>query len=282
MTTEQIMAHMRNELQDLGDRRETESVISLVAQEVLHYTAVDLVLRSDFEQPQELTGRIMSITARLKKHEPVQYVLGKARFHGMEFEVSPATLIPRPETDRLIDIITDEHSGQHDLRILDVGTGSGCIAISLARAMAWPQVTATDISDEALAVAKANASRLKANVTFRHEDITRAIAPSGTFDIVVSNPPYVCEGEKDAMEPNVLLYEPAGALFVPDGDPLLYYRPLAAYSRKALRQGGSIYLETNRRYGREVGQLLTMHGFTDVQVVKDQFGNDRFVKALKP
>lgn len=282
MTIQQIISRMRTELQGTDDPAEVEAVVRLVVGHVLHYTPVDMVLRGDFEQPQVLADRIEAITSRLKAHEPVQYVLGTARFHGLDFQVTPATLIPRPETDRLVDIIVDAHRDQPDLCVLDVGTGSGCIAISLARALPWSQVTATDVSADALAVAQANAQRLKARVNWRREDMTRAIAPVETFDIVVSNPPYVCQSERVEMEQKVLNYEPATALFVPDDDPLLFYRPLAAYAAKALKPGGSLYLEINRRFGAQVAQLLTSHGLADAQVHKDQFGADRFVTATKP
>lgn len=282
MTTQEIIAQMRRELQGTADAGEVQAMTSMVVEHVLHYSPVDVVLRADFEQPEVLVQRIMAMTERLRAHEPVQYVLGTARFQGMDFRVTRATLIPRPETERLVDIIVDEHRDEADLRVMDVGTGSGCIAVSLARALRWSQVTATDVSAEALQVAADNAQRLKARVTFRREDMTRAVAPSETLDIVVSNPPYVCESERAQMEPNVLRYEPAGALYVPDDDPLRYYVPLARYAHKALKPGGSLYLEINRRFGRQVAQLLEQQGLQEAQVLKDQFGADRFVTARKP
>ena len=277
-TTSQITRYMRQQLQAIYPEQELQAIISIVMQEVLHYSPIDTVLRADFEQDEVFFNNIKAITARLLKHEPIQYILGKARFHGHDFKVTPATLIPRPETEHLVDIIVDENE-QPDLHVLDMGTGCGCIAISLARALRFPQVEATDISPEVLAVAQQNAFMLKTKVDFRIDDILNPDTTGYRYHIIVSNPPYVCMSEQQMMEPNVLQYEPASALFVPDDDPLRYYRAIAQFAQKMLLENGRLYLEINRRFPQEMQSLLTRTGFTDVRIINDQFGNPRFATA---
>lgn len=261
---------------------EANALVRMVVEEVLHYSPVDVLLRGNVEQDEVFVEHIRSIAGRLCKGEPVQYIFGHARFHGHEFKVTPATLIPRPETELLVDMITDDASGIADLRVLDIGTGSGCIAISLALALRWPEVEAFDISAEALAVAKENAASLKAKVNFVQTDILTAVPEVDSLDVVVSNPPYICDSERADMERNVLEHEPATALFVPDADPLIFYRAIAKYAAVALKPAGRIYLEINRRFGGETCQLLEENGFEQAQVIRDQFGNPRFVKAQLP
>ena len=277
-TTSQITRYMRQQLQAIYPEQELQAIISIVMQEVLHYSPIDTVLRTDFEQDEVFFNNIKAITARLLKHEPIQYILGKARFHGHDFKVTPATLIPRPETERLVDIIVDDNE-QSDLHVLDMGTGCGCIAISLARALRFPQVEATDISPDALAVAQHNAFMLKTKVDFRIDDILNPDTTGYRYHIIVSNPPYVCMSEQQMMDPNVLQYEPASALFVPDDDPLRYYRAIAQFAQKMLLENGRLYLEINRRFPQEMQSLLTRTGFTDVRIINDQYGNPRFATA---
>ena len=282
MTTEQIIIELKHRLQEFYDVAEANALARMVVEEVLHYSPVDVLLRGNVEQDEVFVKRIRSIADRLCKGEPIQYIFGHARFHGHEFKVTPATLIPRPETELLVDMITDDADGAADLRVLDIGTGSGCIAISLALALRWPEVEAFDISAEALAVAKENAASLKAKVDFVQTDILTAVPEADSLDVVVSNPPYICDSERADMERNVLEHEPATALFVPDTDPLLFYRAIAKYAAVALKPAGRIYLEINRRFGSETCQLLEENGFEQAQVIRDQFGNPRIVKALLP
>lgn len=278
MTTQDLKQYFRAEVGALFDAREAEAVLTILLQEVLNYSTVDAVLRNDFEQPQLLCERFCSCVQRLKRHEPIQYVVGKARFHGHTFKVTPATLIPRPETERLVDIIVDENN-RSDLRVLDIGTGSGCIAIALARALKFAQVTAIDVSADALNVARENALTLKARIDFKQEDILTAKPEAEAYDLIVSNPPYICESERATMEPHVTDFEPGNALFVPDNDPLLFYRAIAEYAAAALVPNGKLYLEINARFGAQVATLLRQYAFTQVRVLNDPYGRVRYVTA---
>ena len=230
-------------------------------------------------------AELEKIMLRLEKAEPVQYVLGAADFCGREFHVAPGVLIPRPETAELCHLIAQD--GGSD--ILDIGTGSGCIAITLALDIAQSKVTAWDISDDALRIAEGNAKALGAQVTFEHQDAlnishsTLLPPPSSRqWDVIVSNPPYICRKEADEMEQNVLQYEPDTALFVPDDDPLLFYRHIMDYAIKALRQGGRLFYEINPIYADSIVERLLQLGFVGVTKIDDQFGKTRFIKATKP
>jgi len=222
-------------------------------------------------------AELEKIMLRLEKAEPVQYVLGVSDFCGRQFHVAPGVLIPRPETAELCQLIAID--GGHD--ILDIGTGSGCIAITLALDIPDSKVTAWDISDAALSIAKGNAKALGANVTFQHQDALNISLTSKTWDIIVSNPPYICRKEADEMEENVLKYEPDTALFVPDDDPLLFYRHIMNYAHTALRSDGRLYFEINPLYADSIVEQLQQLGFTDIAKINDQFAKARFIKASK-
>ena len=280
MTTREAKLHLRSKLSHLYPAQEVESITRIIFEEVLLWQPVDIVMRENEELPAFFPEKLNDICERLLRNEPLQYILGKARFHGHSFTVTPAVLIPRPETEQLVDMIVDQNQ-ESDLQVLDIGTGSGCIAISLARALKFAQVTASDISRDTLAVAQLNATNLKTRVKFIEQDILNCHAPMDAWDIIVSNPPYITESEKAAMEPNVLDYEPAGALFVPDNDPMLYYRPIAAYAARALKNGGRLYLEINRTMGALVSDTLAQAGLRNIQVYTDFNGNTRFATAIK-
>lgn len=280
MTTREAKLQLRSKLSNLYPAQEVESITRIIFEEVLLWQPVDIVMRENEQLPAFFPERLNEICERLLRNEPLQYILGKARFHGHSFAVNPAVLIPRPETEQLVDMIVDQNQ-ESDLQVLDIGTGSGCIAISLARALKFAQVTATDISRDALAVAQLNATNLKTRVKFIEQDILNCSAPLDAWNIIVSNPPYITESEKAAMETNVLDYEPAAALFVPDNDPMLYYRPIAAYAARALKSGGRLYLEINRAMGALVSNTLAQAGLRNIQIYTDFNGNTRFVTATK-
>lgn len=280
MTTREAINRLRENLAGVYDPREIESMTRVIFEDVLLWKPVDIVMRDQEPLPSFFDTKLDGIIDRLLRHEPLQYILGKARFHGHSFAVTPATLIPRPETEQLVDMIVDQNPGS-DLRVLDIGTGSGCIAISLARALKFAQVTATDISPQALAVAQQNAAALKTRVSFVQQDILTTQAPREAWDIIVSNPPYITMSERSAMERNVLDYEPGSALFVPDDNPMLYYRPIAAYASLALASAGRLYLEINRAMGSQVVQTLQQAGLKNIQLHNDFNGNPRFATATK-
>lgn len=269
---------LREILRPLYGNGETEAIIRIMFHYLKGWNTVDIIMHEDASLSPFIKSEIDAILKRLVKHEPIQYITGEARFHGMEMKVTPDVLIPRPETDELVDIIVSDAGETEDLRVLDIGTGSGCIAIALARSLRFPPVTAVDISDAALAVARENASNLKANVSFIKEDIL-TVSPEGIFDIIVSNPPYIDESEKSGMEPNVLDYEPKIALFVPDDNPLLFYKRIAEIAVRKLSPAGKLYFEINPRHADELSRYLTDCGFDDVQVIRDSFGKLRFIKA---
>ena len=243
------------------------------------------------------------IMQRLEKGEPVQYIIGVADFFGRQFHVAPAVLIPRPETEELCRMILVESGRwrsssarllpkgrkkvERDYSILDIGTGSGCIAITLALEMSEAKVTAWDISAEALHIASENAKQLGAHVAFEKHDAlnispsTLHLSPSTQYDLIVSNPPYICNREADGMAKNVLDYEPHLALFVPDEDPLLFYRAIAQYAITALKPQGSLFFEINALYASALRDLLSTMSCYDIQIRQDQFGKPRFLKATK-
>lgn len=281
MTTQQACGVLREALRGRYDEREITAMTRIIFDEVLHYSPVDMLLREQEALPSFFEDRLSAIVARLRAGEPLQYVLGVARFHGHSFAVNRDVLIPRPETEQLVDMIVDREHGA-DLRVVDLCTGSGCIAISLALALRFSQVQAVDNSVAALEVAHSNALALKARVGFMMADVLLPCLKAESCDVLVSNPPYVCESERAQMEPHVLQYEPAEALFVPDADPLRFYRALAMHATTALTPGGRVYVEVNRRFADEVARLFQQAGLVDAATHRDSFGNLRFVTALRP
>lgn len=218
---------------------------------------------------------LSNILQRLQEGEPLQYVLGNAQFCGLNFRVGPATLIPRPETEELVD-----WAGKITGPVLDLGTGSGCIAIAIAHRNPTAQITAWDLSADALEMARENAKHNGVEVRFEQHDMLKDLPKKNHYQLIVSNPPYICDKEKEEMEEHVLCYEPASALFVPDNDPLLFYRALAAIGRHALRKDGTILMEINRAYGNKVVHLFQEAGYSEVELRQDAFGNDRMVRAV--
>lgn len=243
------------------------------------YTQVDLVTRGDDEITDWLASKVETVVSQISSGIPIQYALGQTRWMGMTLKVTPAVLIPRPETEQLVDMAVSDCGDKTDLRVLDIGTGSGCIAIAMARALRFPIVTAIDISGEALAVAKENADTLKANVDFKSLDILSATPVRDSYDIVLSNPPYIADKEKADMSANVLMHEPHTALFVPDDDPVKFYRAIARYARVSLSTGGSLWLEINPLYAVETKAVIAEAGFMSIELIRDERGKQRFIHA---
>lgn len=270
---------LRDALRPIYGNRETEAIIRIIFHYVKGWDTTGMIIHEPDLLSPFVKSEIDAILERLLKHEPIQYITGEARFHGMDLHVTPDVLIPRPETDELVDIIADDAGETADLRVLDIATGSGCIAIALCRTLRFPRVEALDVSEAAIKVAEENATKLKANVRFINADIFEWQPKSGSLDIIVSNPPYIDESEKKDMEPNVLDYEPHSALFVPDSDPLVFYKRIADIASDALAAGGGLYFEINPRHAGELADLLTAKGFADATVIKDSYGKDRFIKC---
>ena len=269
-------------LSPLYSTGEIKIIIRIIFENIKNYSQVDIIMNQDEILSQFIKDKVDMILKRLVNHEPIQYIFNEAYFQGLTLKVTPDTLIPRPETEELIDIIVKENN-QSDLHVLDIGTGSGAIAIALAKSLKFPIVDAIDISQKAIDIAQENAKAHKVKINFIMNDILSAEIPTNSvYDIIVSNPPYITLREKDSMEPNVLDYEPHTALFVPDNDPLMFYRAITHYAVYALNPGGRIYFEINSLYGKETAKLLSDNNFIDVDIIKDMYGLDRFVSAAKP
>lgn len=266
----------------VGSEGEARAMIYVIIEHLKGYRPVDCVLRASDDVTPWLEQQVMSAVDRVEAGEPLQYVLGTARFMGYDLTVTPDTLIPRPETAMLVDMITDRFGGRSDLRVLDIGTGTGCIAIALARALKFADVTATDISEGALDVARRNVTALKVQVRCICQDILSAVPERGTYDIIVSNPPYIARSETSSMDSRVKDYEPELALFVPDNDPLRFYKAIAAYAATALSPGGMLFLEINPLFADGLRALLLSAGFTGVELLRDFNETLRFAIAKSP
>ena len=258
---------------------EISALTRIIAIELLDIPQMTFFLKDDVTLTAGQEALLDNAITRLQKQEPIQYILGYSDFCGLRFKVTPATLIPRPETSELVEWIASEANGNES--ILDIGTGSGCIAISLAHKLPQSKVTAWDISPDALAVATENSKANGCAVEYEEVDIL-AYEPTGEqFDIIVSNPPYIKENEKAAMHSNVLDWEPHTALFVPDSDPLLFYRTIAKKGLTLLNPGGRLYFEINRAHGKETMEMLESLGYTSIELRKDFAENDRMIRAVK-
>jgi release factor glutamine methyltransferase len=275
-----------SEITSVYEENEAKSIVYLLLEHSLNLSKMDILLDNNVSQSFDF----QEIILRLKAHEPIQYIIGETEFYGRKFKVTPDTLIPRPETEELVALVlssaffvigSEPRTKISESRILDIGTGTGCIAISLACELPNAQVYSYDISEEALKVAKENAERNSVNVIFEQIDILN-VPPSSlpAFSVIVSNPPYVLNAEKLEMEQNVLDYEPHLALFVEDSNPLIFYKAIAEFASKNLTDKGLCFVEINQAFGLETAELFWNQGFRYVEVVKDMFGKDRFVKAI--
>lgn len=264
------------------DQREAESFFYMILEKNHCLKRIDLALKPDLTFSEKEIQQWDLFLEQLQKEIPVQYLLGEAHFYGMVFEVNPNVLIPRSETEELVDwIIKDclKKSSDRQIKILDIGTGSGCIAISLAKNIPNAQVFAIDVSEDALATAKRNAGKNGAEVTFLHQNILQTEDLGQPFDIIVSNPPYVRNLEKEEIKKNVLDNEPHLALFVEDDDALIFYRKIAQLAKKNLSKEGKLYFEINQYLGKEMVEMLEKMSFKNVELRKDIYQNDRMTKA---
>ena len=269
-----LFSNIRKQLTDAGiEPGEAQAFGFMLMEWAAGLSRVDVLAGSDDELPSATQERLWPLVARLVKGEPIQYVIGTAPFCGLSIGVRPGVLIPRPETEELVEAVSKRAGSS----ILDIGTGSGCIALALKHLCPSATVTAFDISAEALHIAADNARRLGLDIGFEQHDIL-AMQPDGRrWDTIVSNPPYICDGEKCDMQATVTDYEPHIALFVPDSDPLLFYTAITRFAMRSLKAGGLLAFETNRRFAAEVGRLLCQSGFAGTEVLQDSFGNDRIV-----
>ncbi|MBQ7823869.1 MAG: peptide chain release factor N(5)-glutamine methyltransferase [Bacteroidaceae bacterium] len=273
------ISHIKTTLGTHYSASEINSFIRIIFESVCGYTLTDLILHKNTILSDSTRKQIDKIVERIDQNEPIQYILGKCRFCGITFSVTPDVLIPRPETEEMVELIATRHFGTNP-RILDIGTGSGCIAVSLAKKIQKSDVDAWDISENALQIARKNAQENNVTVTFEQIDIIQESPQiNRQYDIIVSNPPYVCLNEKADMEKNVLDYEPHLALFVPNEDPLLFYRLILQAGRRLLTDNGYIYFEINRKFGNETAALLQTNGYEKIEIIQDISGNDRIITA---
>nr|WP_299173867.1 peptide chain release factor N(5)-glutamine methyltransferase [uncultured Allomuricauda sp.] len=272
------------ELDGIYPPEEVDTFFYLTIEHFLKLERFILVMQPNLVVTKEEETPLFETLAALKKEKPIQYILGSSHFLGMEFMVNEDVLIPRPETEELVQWILDccEVERSQDLNILDVGAGSGCIAIALAKNISNANVYAIDVSEKALKVAKQNATLNEVDVNFLQKDILDSNPELGLelrFDIIVSNPPYVRELEKDEMKKNVIIYEPDLALFVPNNDALLFYRRIIQFADKNLKDKGILFFEINQYLGMETKALLEEHNFLEIELRKDLYGNDRMLKG---
>ena len=268
-------------IRDLYTDVEARSIAYLVL-DYLGHSKRDLLLKGDDELDIRSVRELENIAYQLSLGKPVQYILGYADFFGLKFRVDQHVMIPRSETEELVDLIIKENTMDNP-RIIDVGTGSGCIAVCLGKFIEGSEIYATDISEKALQIARFNAEINGVIIHFYKDDIFRTKLDHGNlFDILASNPPYVTESEKKYMHPNILDYEPKHALFVPDDDPLKYYNKIAEVGISVLKKGSRLYVEINERYGDNVTEIFNKQGFDHIEIIKDINNKDRIVKAIKP
>jgi len=274
MKVSNIIPYFKEELKGITDAREITAWAYLVIQYLFGLNRSDTIVYSNKVISMKNSDQIKQIINELKENKPIQYILGETEFYGLKYKVNKHTLIPRPETEELIDWILKEDFNS----ILDIGTGSGCIAISLAKHSS-AQIVAIDNCEKALEVAKENAKLNKVDIKFYTKDIFQS-TDLFSLDVIVSNPPYILESEKENMKANVLQYEPHLALFISDKDPLVFYKKIGSLAAKSLNCGGKLYFEINEQYGAEILEMLSKIGFVDIALKKDINDKDRMIKAI--
>ncbi len=283
MLLKEYRDYFKTELLPVYDEKEIDSFFYITLEAFHQMKRVDLALQPGFELDGMQLLQWETVLHQLKEEKPIQYIFEETEFFGLSFYVNENVLIPRPETEELVEWILNSVSGlpkDRKIKILDIGTGSGCIAVSLAKNLPQAEVFAIDVSEKALEVARRNARQLEAPVTFWHKDILETTILPEMFDIIVSNPPYVRHLEKEEISKNVLEFEPHLALFVEDHDPLLFYRKITELATKNLNRNGLLFFEINQYLGPEMQGLLENHRFTQIELRKDIYENDRMTKAV--
>ena len=270
-----ILSYFRQELSAVADEGEITSWYYISMQYLLVYNRSDCIINSNQVLNKSQLIKIKQIVAELKTHKPIQYILGKTEFYGLKIMVNEHTLIPRPETEQLVDWILKENF----VTALDIGTGSGCIPIALAK-NTDAKVLAIDVSEDALLIAEENAKNNEVEIDFIHQDILQTNSLQ-KVDLIVSNPPYVLESEKGKMQENVLDYEPELALFVEDKNPLIFYKKIASLAFNFLNENGKLFFEINAKFGKETIEMLADIGFVNIELKKDMNDKDRMIKAIK-
>ena len=281
MTLKELKIKFQDSLEGLYPSEEIQSFFSILSEEYLKLTRIDVVLKADTSLSEENNAKFSEAIKLLQKHTPIQYIVGNTEFYGLSFKVNEHVLIPRPETEELVEWIIKDNKSDKNLKILDIGTGSGCIGVSLAYSLKNAFVSELDISEYALLVAKENALKNNVTIQFLQDDILNCKQLPEEYDVIVSNPPYVRISEKLEMKNNVLDHEPDLALFVENNDPLLFYNKISDLAIKHLVSGGFLYFEINEYLGEDMKQMLDKKGFKEIAVKKDMFGKDRMVKCRK-
>ena len=284
MILKEYKLHFIKELDSIYDKEEIESFFYIITEFLHQKKRIDLALEPNFSITENEIEKWNSIVTELKQEKPIQYILGETEFYGLRFLVNENALIPRQETEELVELILSNKqisSTTVQPKILDIGTGSGCIAISLAKNLPNAKLFALDVSEKALEIAKQNAEINKVSVEFLHQSILETEDLKQKIDVIVSNPPYVRNLEKEEIKKNVLEYEPHLALFVEDNDALLFYRKIAQLAKINLSPNGILYFEINQYLGKETVELLENMNFNNIQLIKDIYGNDRIISCLK-
>ena len=283
MTIRQIIVEIHRHLSGQYPETEIESFVRILCRYYLDMTPAQVHLSQDYELPAEVGKEILKAIEELKNNRPVQYILGETEFYGLHLKLTSDVLIPRPETEELVDWIVHEYDRNAPLTMADVGTGSGCIAVALAANFPNANIWAVDISGAALDIARQNAAKNKVKVHFLLKDVLKD-APMGfepaSLDVIVSNPPYVTPSEKDRMQPCITEYEPHEALFTPENDPLVFYRQIAAFGKQSLKNRGKIFFEINETFSREVMDVLKHHGYSSLTPRKDIHAKWRMVSGM--
>lgn len=274
-----ILAQIIECLNELYPPEEIKSISKIISEDLLGIDYLSLYIDKDIILSDKQKQELNSILDRLQRFEPIQYIVEKVEFYGRTFFIAPGVLIPRTETEHLVDIIVKKETNAK--RILDIGTGSGCIGITLAKEMANSYVEAWDVSDRALQIAKKNNLDLNGGVKIKRKDILKDFLLDSSFDLIVSNPPYVTIKEREGMDPNVLDWEPSLALFVPDESPLMFYKRIAEIGMELLDPDGVLYFEINSLFGQQLVELLERLGYAEVELKQDFFQRDRFIRARK-